>query len=163
MTKRIFRSIVFAVLMALRLSRLDEGPAELIGIPQLHNAILFNLPDNAIKYNHRGAPPSLWYFPRRIWKNHVGRRHASAGHHRCLSARSLLLSGRYCPAGACSRPTLIIGQWSQFSGVYSTDRSSPLRSFMTITASPMRLRALCWEAGVFFSAHRSSSGSPSTA
>jgi len=29
--------------------------AELSGIPQLHNAILFNLLDNAIKYNHRGG------------------------------------------------------------------------------------------------------------
>ena len=37
--------------------RLDiQGrPAELTGIPQLHNAILFNLLDNAIKYNHRGG------------------------------------------------------------------------------------------------------------
>ena len=29
--------------------------AMLSGIPQLHNAILFNLLDNAIKYNHRGG------------------------------------------------------------------------------------------------------------
>ena len=37
--------------------RLDiqGSPAELTGIPQLHNAILFNLLDNAIKYNHRGG------------------------------------------------------------------------------------------------------------
>ena len=34
---------------------LQGGPAELKGIPQLHNAILFNLLDNAIKYNHRGG------------------------------------------------------------------------------------------------------------
>ena len=30
-------------------------PAPLSGIPQLHNAVLFNLLDNAIKYNHRGG------------------------------------------------------------------------------------------------------------
>lgn len=58
---------LFAALqqMVLRLSapaelagvRLDiQGrAAELMGIPQLHNAILFNLLDNAIKYNHRGG------------------------------------------------------------------------------------------------------------
>ena len=34
---------------------IQGGPAELKGIPQLHNAILFNLLDNAIKYNHRGG------------------------------------------------------------------------------------------------------------
>ena len=33
--------------------------------------------------------------------------HASAGHHRDLRVKILLLSGWYCPAGACSRPTIV--------------------------------------------------------
>lgn len=35
--------------------KVQGEPAVLTGIPQLHNAILFNLLDNAIKYNHRGG------------------------------------------------------------------------------------------------------------
>lgn len=34
---------------------IQGGPAELTGIPQLHSAVVFNLLDNAIKYNHRGG------------------------------------------------------------------------------------------------------------
>ena len=34
---------------------IQGSPAELTGIPQLHSAIVFNLLDNAIKYNHRGG------------------------------------------------------------------------------------------------------------